>query len=111
MPAVLELLTIEDLEMLLRLQREKAAWEAEVKWLVEEAAHAAAEETAWQAEEEAKARACKAAVAKKWKAMEVVGSDSDAEPAPSQKKGKGKAWVVSEESTGKAEVMETACQR
>jgi hypothetical protein len=110
MPANLELLTIEDLEMLLHLQCKKAAQEAEVKRLVEEAAHlAAAEETAWQAEEEAKA--CKTAAAKKWKATEVVGSDSDAEPAPSQKKGKGKAQAVSEESMGKVEVAETACQR
>jgi hypothetical protein len=52
-------------------------------------------------------KACKAAAAKKQKAMEVVGSNSDVEPTPLQKKGKGKAWAVSEESVGKAEVAET----
>jgi hypothetical protein len=61
MPANLELLMIEDLKMLLRLQHEKAAREAEVKRLVEEAAClVVAEETAQQAEEEAKAKARKA---------------------------------------------------
>jgi hypothetical protein len=48
---------------------------------------------------------------KKWKATEVVGSDSDTEPVPLQKKGKGKAQAVSEESTGKVEVTEMVCQR
>jgi hypothetical protein len=103
MPTDLELLMIKDLEVLLCLQYKKAAQKAEEKWLAEEAACVAAEE--------AKAKACKATVAKKWKAMEVVGSDSDAEPAPSQKKGKGKAQVVSEDSMGKVEVAEVACQR
>jgi hypothetical protein len=112
MPTNLELLMIEDLEMLLHLQCKKVAQEAEAKRLAEEAAClAVAEEITQQAEEEAKAKACKAVVAKKWKATEVVGSDSDTEPMPSQKKGKGKARVVSEESAGKAEVTETACQR
>jgi hypothetical protein len=111
MPADLELLMIKDLEMLLCLQCKKVAQKAEAKWLAEEAPCAAAEEAAHQAEEEAKAKACKATVAKKWKAMEVVGSDSDAEPVPLQKKGKGKAWVVSEDSMGKVEVAEVACQR
>jgi hypothetical protein len=99
MPTDLELLTIEDLEMLLHLQRKKAA-----RLVV-------AEETARQAEEEAKAKACKAVAVKKWKAAEVVGSDSDTEPAPLQKKAKGKAWAVSEKSAGKVEVAEMACQR
>jgi hypothetical protein len=109
MPANLKLLTIEDLEMLLHLQHEKAAWEAEVKQLAEEAACTVAKEAAHQAEEEAKAKARKAVAAKKWKAAEVVNGDSDAEPVPSQKK--GKAWVVSKKSTGKADVTEAACQR
>jgi hypothetical protein len=40
MPTDLDRLMIKDLEMLLCIQREKAAREAEVKRLAEEAAHA-----------------------------------------------------------------------
>jgi hypothetical protein len=88
MPTELDRLTIEDLEMLLRIQHEKAAREAEVKRLVEETARKvewlAAEVAAQKAEEEAKEKARRMK-----KAMEVVGSRSDVEPRPSQKKGKG----------------------
>jgi hypothetical protein len=47
-------------------------------------------------------------VAKKQKAAEVVGSGSDAEPGPSQKKGKGKVRAESVESM---EELGDACQR
>jgi hypothetical protein len=77
MPTDLDHLTIEDLEMLLCIQHEKAAQEAEVKRLAEEAAHEveqlAAEAAIQKAEEEAKEKARrtkKAVQAKKWKAMQ-----------------------------------------
>jgi colicin import membrane protein len=115
MPVNINRLTIEDLKMLLCIQHEKAAREAEAKRLAEEAAHEAeqlvAKVAAQKAEEEAKEkarRAKKAAAAKKWKATEVVGSRSDAEPGPSQKKAKAKARVESVEST---EELGDACQR
>jgi hypothetical protein len=49
----------------------------------------------------------KAMAAKKQKAMEVVGSGSDVEPRPLQKKGKRKARAESMES---AEEFGKACQ-
>jgi hypothetical protein len=61
MPININCLTIEDLEMLLRIQREKAAREAEEKRLVEEveckAEQVAAAAAAQKAEEEAKEKA------------------------------------------------------
>jgi hypothetical protein len=76
-----------DLKMLLCIQHEKAAREVEVKRLAEEAAceveQLAAEAATQKAEEEAKEKARrvkKAAVAKKWKTAEVVGSRSNMEP-------------------------------
>jgi hypothetical protein len=86
MPVNVDRLTIEDLEMLLCIQCEKAAREVEVKRLVEAACKAeqlAAEAAAQKAEEEAKEKARrvkKAVAAKKWKPTEVVGSGSDMEP-------------------------------
>jgi hypothetical protein len=59
---------------------------------------------AQRAEEEAKEkarRAKKAMVAKKQKATEVVGSGSDVEPRPLQKKGKAKVRVESVEAVEK----------
>jgi hypothetical protein len=95
MSADLKLLSIEDLEMLLHIQREKAAREAEARRLAEEAAQEAeraAAEAARKAEEEAaaktaKVKARKAVAPKKRKAAEV---DSEREPelGPSQKKGR-----------------------
>jgi cell division septum initiation protein DivIVA len=115
MPVDVDCLTIADLEMLLRIQHEKEAKEAEVKRLAEEVEHeaerVAAAVAAQKAEQEAKEkarRAKKAAAAKKQKAAEVVESGSDVEPGPSQKKGKGKARVESVES---AEELGDACQR
>jgi hypothetical protein len=64
-----------------------------------------------KAEEEAKEkarRAKKAMVAKKWKATEVVGSRSNVEPGPSQKKGKAKARAESVEAM---EEFVEACQQ
>jgi membrane protein involved in colicin uptake len=113
MPVDIDRLTIEDLKMLLHIQREKAAREAEEKRLAEEveaewvAAAAAAQKVEEEAKEKAR-RARKAAAAKKWKATEVVESGSDAEPGPSQKKGKGKVRAESVESV---EELGDACQR
>jgi hypothetical protein len=83
----LKLLSIEDLEMLLHIQHEKAVREAKVKRLAEEAvqkAEWAAAEAAKKAEEEVAAKAAKikvrkAMALKKWKATEV---DSGSEPEP-----------------------------
>jgi hypothetical protein len=115
MPININHLTIKDLEMLLHIQHEKVAWEAEVKRLAEEVACKAeqpvAEVAAQKAEEEAREkarRAKKAVMAKKQKAAEVVGSRSDAEPGPSQKKGKVKVRAESIESV---EELGDACQR
>jgi hypothetical protein len=115
MPINIDHLTIEDLEMLLRIQREKVAREAEEKRLAEEAeceaervvAAAAAQKAEQEAKEKAR-RAKKAAAAKKQKAAEVVESGSDAEPGPLQKKGKGKARAESMESV---EELGDVCQR
>jgi predicted metal-dependent enzyme (double-stranded beta helix superfamily) len=64
MPADLDRLTIEDLKMLLRIQHEKVAREAEVKRLVKEAVRKAkwlaAEAAAQKAEEEAKEKVLRA---------------------------------------------------
>jgi hypothetical protein len=111
----LKLLSIEDLEMLLHIQHEKAAREAKAKRLAEEAAREvewAADEAAKKAEEEAAAKAAKvkvrkAVAPKKQKAAEV-DSGSEPEPGPSQKKGKGKARVM---SAGSAEEAEDVCLR
>jgi hypothetical protein len=107
MPVDIDCLTITDLEMLLRIQREKEAKEAEVKRLAEEAEReaeqVAAAEVAQKAEQEAKEKARRAK-----KAAEVVESGSDVEPGPLQKKGKGKARAESVEST---EELGDACQR
>jgi hypothetical protein len=115
MPINVDCLAIEDLKMLLHIQREKVAREAEAKRLVEEAEHKAeritAAAAAQKAEEEAKEkarRAKKATVAKKWKATQVVESRSDVEPRPSQKKGKEKARA---ESVEFIEELGDACQR
>jgi hypothetical protein len=112
MPIDIDRLTIKDLKMLLCIQCEKAAREAEEKRLAEEVECEAEQVAAAQkAEEEAKEkarRAKKATVAKKRKATEVVGSGSDMEPSPSQKKGKGKARAESVESV---EELGDACQR
>jgi hypothetical protein len=102
----LECLSIEDLEMILCIQCKKAARKAEVKRLVEEAAHkaeqAVAEEATQKAGEEAKDKARKVK-----RAVEVVGSRSDAELGPSQKKPKAKARAEDVES---AEEFGDACQ-
>jgi hypothetical protein len=107
MPTNLDHLTIEDLEMLLHIQHEKAAQEAEVKRLAEEAVHKVerlvAEAAAQKAEEEAKEKARRTK-----KAAEVVGSGSDMEPGPSQKNGKAKARAESVEAP---EESSEACQR
>jgi hypothetical protein len=105
MPINVDRLTIEDLEMLLCIQREKAAREAEEKRLVEEAEaeQVAAAVAAQKAEEEAREKARRAR-----KAVELVGSGSDTAHGPSQKKGKGKARAESMES---AEELGNACQR
>jgi hypothetical protein len=115
MPINIDRLTIEDLEMLLCIQCEKAAKEAEAKKLAEEAERkaeqVAAAAAAQKAEQEAKEKARrvkKAAAAKKRKAAEVVESGSDAEPGLSQKKGKAKARAESVESV---EELRDACQR
>jgi hypothetical protein len=115
MPVDVDRLTIKNLEMLLHIQHEKAARETEVKRLAEEAVREAewlvAEAAAQKAEEEAKEKARrvkKAMVAKKWKAMEVVGSRSDVEPRPSWEKGKVKVRAESIES---AEELGNVCQR
>jgi hypothetical protein len=113
MPVDIDRLTIEDLEMLLRIQHEKAAREAEERRLAEEAereaewvvAAAAAQKAEQEAKEKAR-RAKKAVVAKKRKATEVVESGSDVEPGPSQKKGKARA-----ESMESTEELGEACQR
>jgi hypothetical protein len=106
MPTDLDCLTIEDLKMLLRIQCEKAAREAEVKRLVEEVAckveWLVAEVAAQKAEEEAKEKARRMK-----KATEVVGSGSDTEPGPSQKKGKARARAKSVEAP---EESGEACQ-
>jgi hypothetical protein len=116
MSANLKLLSIEDLEMLLRIQCEKVAREAEARRLAEEAAREterAAAEAARKAEEEeaaakvAKVKVRKAVVPKKQKATEV-DSGSEPELGPSQKKGKGKARAM---SAGSAEETEDACLR
>jgi hypothetical protein len=107
MSADLKLLSIEDLEMLLRIQCEKAAREAEARRLAEEAvqeAERAAAEAARKAEEEA---AAKMAKVKARKAAEV-DSGSEPELGPSQKKGKGKARAM---SAGSAEETKDACLR
>jgi uncharacterized protein YdaU (DUF1376 family) len=110
MPVDVDCLTIEDLKMLLRIQHEKAAREAEEKRLVEEVEREAERVAAAQkAEEEAKEkdrRAKKAVVAKKRSTVEVVGNSSDVEPSPSQKKGKARA-----ESVESVEELGDACQR
>jgi predicted TIM-barrel fold metal-dependent hydrolase len=91
MSAELGCLSTKDLEILLRIQCEKVAKEAEVKRLAKRAAHkaewVAAEVAAQKPEEEAKDKARRAK-----EAMEVVGSRSNMEPGPSQK-GKAKARV------------------
>jgi hypothetical protein len=98
MPADLDCLTIKDLKMLLHIQHEKVAREAEVKRLVEEvvckAEQLAAEVATQKAEEEAKEKVRRAK-----KAMEVVGSRSDTEPGLLQKKVKVKARAESVEAT------------
>jgi hypothetical protein len=97
MPIDVDCLTIEDLEMLLHIQRKKVAREAEAKRLAEEAEckaeRVAAAAAAQKAEEEAKEKARRVK-----KAVEVVGSGSDMEPGPSQKKGKGEVRAESVES-------------
>jgi hypothetical protein len=107
MPVDVDHLTIKDLEMLLHIQHEKAAREAEEKRLVEEveceAEWVAAAAAAQKAEQEAKEKARRAK-----KAAEVVESGSDVEPGPSQKKGKGKVRAESVESV---EELGDACQR
>jgi hypothetical protein len=115
MPIDVNHLTIEDLKMLLHIQREKVARKAEEKRLAEEAKHEAewvvAVAMAQKAEQKAKEkamRAKKAAAAKKQKAAEVVGSRSDVEPRPSQKKGKAK---VRAESVEVPEESGEACQQ
>jgi hypothetical protein len=113
MPVDINRLTIEDLEMLLCIQREKANKEVEEqKCAEEEARYKAAEETARKAEKEEAAKAAKAKVRKvaavrERKAMEVE-SGSEVKPRPSQKKGKGKARVT---SAGSTEEVEDACLR
>jgi hypothetical protein len=107
MSADLKLLSIEDLEMLLRIQCEKAAREAKVRRLAEEAAREAewaAAEAARKAEEEVVAKTAKV------KARKAVEVDSGSEPelGPSQKKGKGKVRAM---SVGSAEETKDACLR
>jgi membrane protein involved in colicin uptake len=111
MSADLKLLSIEDLEMLLRIQCEKAGREAEVKRLAEEAERAATE-AAKKAEEvvvakAAKVKVRKAAAPKKRKATEV-DSGSEPELGPSQKKGKGKVRAM---SAGSMEEAKDTCLR
>jgi broad specificity polyphosphatase/5'/3'-nucleotidase SurE len=115
MPINVDHLTIEDLKMLLCIQCKKAAREAEAKRLAEEAEReaewVAAAAAAQKAEEKAKEKAWrvkKAVAVKKQKAVEVVGSGTDAEPSPLQKKGKGKVRAESMESI---EELGNACQR
>jgi hypothetical protein len=104
MPVDINRLTIENLEMLLHWMCKKVAREAEEKRLVEEAKRkaeqVAAVAVAQKAEQEAKEKARRAK-----KATEVVGSGSNAEPGPLQKKGKAKVRVESvevPEESGKA---------
>jgi hypothetical protein len=115
MSADLKLLSIEDLEILLCIQHEKAAKETKAKRLAEEVvreAERAAAEAAKKAEEEAVAKAAKVKVRKamapkKWKAVEVDGG-SEPELGPSQKKGKGKVRVM---SVGSVEGAKDVCLR